>query len=189
MGADMELQEFDMEFIKGYNFFGDFNVPEDHKEGEQFVTRDRKLLWRHHPVIFWENLVDEEAVYSAYRETGFGIVFGNAEWKRLPIVGKIVHYGYQEDGGEWGETFRRKKAYYQVLRRFQRIINKCNWRLLEPEEQLENVLIRVYNNPNILKEMDTNEAVQNLVDRIRTGDYPIGLSEFGPILTELIDHE
>jgi hypothetical protein len=176
MGSDFELISIDMDFIeKPRNFFGQFEVPEFHREGTQYVTRNRKLLWRHHPFIYWEKLVHEEAIYSAYRLTGLGIVFGTAEWKQLPCVGEMMHYGFFEDGGEQGEVFWRKKCYYAILTQLGKIMSKCN--LPETQEGILKALKIVYNNEDI---NDIDKAIDSLLERYMAGDIPQGLSPYEP---------
>lgn len=162
MGADFELKSLDMDFINGeYNFFGQFDVPES-KGG---VTRRRKLLWRHHPFIFWERLVHEEAVWSAYRLTGLGIPFGTAEYKEFPVVGEMVHYGFEEDGGEESPKFWRKKCYYLVLWQIDYIMYKLH-------VSKEQAIKFIYNNETIT---NFNQAIEDLVTRYMGKDIPQGL--------------
>lgn len=176
MGADFELINLEMDFINNpLNFFGQFEVPEYHKEGTQYVTRNRKLLWRHHPYIYWERLVHEEAIYSAYRLTGLGIVFGTAQWKQLPMVGEMMHYGFIEDGGEHGETFWRKKSYYVILTQLGRIMSRCN--LPETEEGMIKALRIALNNETI---DDIESTINSLIARYQAGDIPQGLSPYTP---------
>lgn len=175
MGADFELQNIDLEFVKDpLNFFGQFEVPEFHLEGEEYVSRRRKLLWRHHQFIYWERLVHEEAIYSAYRMTGLGIIFGTAAYKDFPIVGEMLHYGFKEDGGEEGEVFWRKKCYYLILTQIQKVMSKCNFP--DTENGILNALKIIYDD-DVVYDMGIEKTIMNLLDRYISGDIPQGLAE------------
>jgi hypothetical protein len=187
MGADFELNRLDTEFVKDHcNFFGEFEVPEHHKEGTQFVSRKRKLLWRHHPYIYWEKLVHEEAIYSAYRLTGQGIVFGTAHWKALPVVGEMTHYGFVEDGGEHGEIFWKKKGYYKVLMQIQKIMSKCNFP--DTEDGILDALKIIYNNDEVYQ-MGIDKCITQLHERYMAGDMPLGLSPFADVVEVGAEHD
>ncbi len=199
MGADFELQPHAVPEIKDFvscptNFFAQFWVPEYappvSRQGlfgrlasaiglrpktPKVVTRLRKLLWRHHPMIYWERSVHEEAVFSAYRLTGQGIPFGDLEWKKFPILGGsngMMHYGFHEDGGEEGDVFWRKKAYYLILTQIDRV--RLRYNLPETPEGMLEALRYIYNNPGI-EDIDT--AVNSLLERYMSGDLPKGLAE------------
>lgn len=181
MGADFELQSHTVNEIKEFvseptNFFAQFWVPEFTPiSGEKVVTRKRKLLWRHHPMIYWERTVHEESVFSAYRLTGQGIPFGDIEWKEFPILGGnngMLHYGFHEDGGEHGDVFWRKKAYYLILIQIDRV--RMRYNLPETPGGMLEALKYIYNNSEI---NDIDVAVNGLLDRYMAGDTPKGLAQ------------
>lgn len=181
MGADFELQDHTIPEIKKfisnpYNFFAQFWVPEyTPNKNEKVVTRKRKLLWRHHPMIYWERSVHEEAVFSAYRLTGMGIPFGDVEWKEFPILGGdngMMHYGFYEDGGENGDVFWRKKAYYLILLQIDRV--RMRYNLPETPEGTLQALGYIYNAP----QKDLNKSIEELLERYMAGDIPKGLIEY-----------
>lgn len=189
MGDDFELQSHTIPEIKEFikdpcNFFAQFWVPEyTPNDGEKVVSRKRKLLWRHHPMIYWERSVHEEAVYSAYRLTGQGIPFGEIEWKEYPILGGIngmLHYGYHEDGGEHGKYFWWKKGYYLVLMQIDQVRNKYN--LPETLDATKRVLEYILNRPVT----DLNLEIEKLTERYSNGDVPPGLSKFVDPKTKII---
>lgn len=171
-GADFELQPHTIPEIKEFvsdplNFVAQFWVPES-KGG---VTRKRKLLWRNSPLIYWERLVHEEMIWSIYRATGLGISFSDSPLahKEIPILGGkngLIHYGFEEDGGEEGEKFQRKKAYYLVLTQLDQIMQKCRI------ATLLDACRYVYNNPSL---DDVDWAINAMLERYLAGDLPPGL--------------
>lgn len=178
MGADFELQPHTIpeirEFVKDpTHFFAQFWVPEYHPNpNEKVVTRKRKLLWRHHPLIYWEKSAHEEAVYSAYRLTGRGLPFGEIEWKDFPVLGGsrgMLHYGFHEDGGENGPEFWRKKMYYLVL--FQMDSVRYRYNLPETEQGSLDALSYIFGTP----QTDINKSIMELVERFSRGEIPKNL--------------
>lgn len=189
MGDDFELQPHTIPEIKEFvkdpcNFFAQFWVPEYSPDpNAKVVTRKRKLLWRHHPMIYWEKSVHEEAVYSAYRLTGQGIPFGEIEWKEFPILGDVngmLHYGYHEDGGEHGKHFWEKKGYYLVLLQIDQV--RAKYLLPETDEGMRKALSYILNKDVT----DVNEAIEKLTQRYNSGDIPPGLAKFQDPKTKII---
>lgn len=189
MGDDFELQPHTVDEIKEFvknplNFFAQFWVPEfSPVDGEKVVSRKRKLLWRHHPMIYWEKSVHEEAVYSAYRMSGQGIPFGDIEWKEFPTLGGtngMIHYGFHEDGGEHGSYFWWKKGYYLVLLQIDMVRNR--YLLPETEHGMWQALGYIMNGPVD----NVNQAIETLTERYSNGDIPPGLSKFVDPQTKII---
>lgn len=183
MGVDFQLQRHTVKEIKQFvkdegNFFAQFNVPEYHpQKNKRVVSRTRKLLYRHHMFIHWEKSVHEEAVYSAYQISGLGIPFGGVEEKEFPLLGGergMLHYGFFEDGGEYGRVFWRKKGYYRTLTLIDHVRLKRNypetffgtWRALCA---ILNKLVDPY-------EMD--KEIIRLAKRYQKGDLPPGLAKY-----------
>lgn len=188
MGDDFELQPHVKPEIKAFiedptNFFAKFRVPEYTPfEGVIPVARERKLLWRHHPFIFWEKPVHEEAWPSAFRLTGQGEKFqSNLEWKEFPRLGGengMRHYGYHEDGGEQSDNFWHKKGYYNVLLLIHKVCHDNGFYELHSEHTaMIKALEKILNRP-VDGWPDMNKSIIELVDRYNSGDLPMGLSPF-----------
>jgi len=137
MGGDFELQKHTvqeiLEFIDGdCNVAAKFQIPEYAPDDRPVVTRPRALLWRSHPLLYWERLVHEEMLFSLYRLLAIGIPF--TPDKDIPLLGGtngIVHYADHEDTPEekW-----RKRCYYLVLYEIDRKLRRSN----RPEEDIKN---------------------------------------------------
>jgi len=176
IGSDFELLEFDKSFCDNeLNFFGRFEVPEymPDKDLKSKHIRHRKLLWRHHPMIEWEGCVHEECVHSAYRLTREGIAFYGMHWKEFPVVGKMIHYGLHDDGGENSRTTWEKTCYYAVLSQIDRFIRK--YRLPNDEDGMLDALGYVYNNKTI-RDAGVDNLIQGILDRYFRGEISAGLS-------------
>lgn len=158
----------------------------------QIVSRCRSLLWRYHPQIDWQNLVDEEISYCFYRVIGIGCIAGNgvSYYKMPPTIGEMIHYGFHEDGGEDGSIFMRKKLYYNLLRSIQKLANNSGLGVNSPDDRIK-ILNLAYNNPDWGAEVGWYKGVNILMDRIMNRDYPEGLKFFSDRFEQLhrVDHE
>jgi glycosyltransferase involved in cell wall biosynthesis len=124
MGSDFEMLPHTVQEIRkfvqnSYNVAAKFMIPEYAPDDRPVVTRPRTLLWRSHPLLYWERLVHEEMIFSLYRMLAIGIPF--TPEKEIPLLGGdrgILHYADYEDTPEekW-----RKRCYYMVLYEIDRI--------------------------------------------------------------------
>jgi len=158
MGGDFEMQPHTIseiqEFVKDpLNVAAKFQIPEYSPDDRPVVTRPRTLLWRSHPLLYWQRLVHEEMHFSLYRMLAIGIPF--TPEKNLPLLGGtngMLHFADHEDSDKekW-----QKRCYYLVLYELDKIINRSNL----PEDYVKNF------------------DVEKMVDDYTKNGFPEGLEE------------
>jgi hypothetical protein len=151
------------EFIQDdLNVAGKFDV----KEANSDHTRPRTLLWRSHPLLYWERLVHEEMIFSLYRMLELGIPF--TPDKDLPNLGTILHYG----DSDW-----KKRCYYLVLYEIDRKLRRAN----RPESDVKDFDIekklKHYLNWGDLEEGE-REATLTIAEMYAEGEIVTGETEY-----------
>jgi hypothetical protein len=149
LGGDMELMPHVvpeiLEFIRNPgNVAAKFQIPEYAPDDRQVVTRPRTLLWRSHPMLYWERLVHEEMIFSLYRLLQIGLPFlPSQELPRLGGDNGIVHHAMNVDSASvnW-----RKRCYYLCLYQLDRISRRSG-----RERQYEEGMLEAYLKGNIPK--------------------------------------
>ena len=177
MGGDFELQPHAvseiLDFVKTSNLAAKFQIPEFSPTDKPVVTRARCLLWRYHPLLYFERLVHEEMVYSLYRKLGIGIPF--TPEKELRILGgenAMKHYADHEDSPElkW-----EKRNYYLALFETDLVMQRFHY--YSNEEGMLKALARIFKTDDVYL-WGIDKAIEKLTEQIKEGDVPKGLIEF-----------
>ncbi len=190
MGCDMQLQEKTVKPILKFvqdpqNVCAKFKIPEfhplrNHKDEKirkankniRVVTRPRTLLWRSHPLLYWEHLVHEEMVWSLYRMLEIGLDFRPDQ--KLPQLGDsqgILHYDTVVSTVEhrWW-----KRCYYLILWELNKIMHRYDLR----DDEMLKAIQYVYDftgYDRTAKAVD--REIKFLLDKCLSGDLPVGLRE------------